>query len=388
MQAKETMPDAAPDPAHMEVYWNLTRPVRRVLNAKGTLLIWTAAGLFLSLLVVLVLKPYYTSEAVFLPPKSDVSSSGSSPLILFGGDETSDTYLGMLGSRSVADHVIDKLGLVSEFHVKDQETARIILARSSTFSVNKNTLISVQVSARTGKLASDIANAYLDALYDLNGQMVASASAHRRMFFDQQLQDQKKALSEAEVDLKATQERTGIVLPVGEAEAGIAATAQLQSQINEAETRLAGLRVGATENNPAVIQLRTQIDQLRNQLAKQQAGSTSRGSRAGLTPQGRLPEFTLEYAQKQHEVQLRQTVYDALVQQYEKARLASLDPGPQLQIIDRAEAGKRKSGPPRKIIVLAGISIGFVLGLFYILTADLLRNFITAVRRPIPAEPR
>jgi len=208
------------------------------------------------------------------------------------------------------------------------------------------------------------------------------------MFFDQQLQDQKKALSEAEVDLKATQERTGIVLPVGEAEAGLAATAQLQSQINEAETRLAGLRVGATEKNPDVIQLRTQVDQLRSQLAQQQASSNPRGSRTGLTPQGRLPEFTLEYAQKQHEVQLRQTVYDALVQQYERARLASLDPGPQLQIIDRAEAGKRKSGPPRKIILLTGIVAGFLLGLFYILTADLVRNFIAAVRRPVPAEPR
>src|SRR6202012_5992856 len=130
-----------------------------------------------------------------------------------------------------------------------------------------------------GKLAADIANAYLDALYDLNGQMVASASAHRRMFFDQQLQEQKKELSEAEVDLKATQEHTGIVLPVGEAEAGLAATAQLQSHINEAETRLAGLRVGATENNPDVIQLRTQIGQVRSQRAKQQADSSPRGPR-------------------------------------------------------------------------------------------------------------
>jgi len=309
-------------------------------------------------------------------------------LDLLRADETSDTYLGMLGSRTVADQVVDKLGLVSEFHAADQASARRILSGSSRFSLDKNTLISVQVNASTGKLASDIANAYLDALYDLNGQMVASASAHRRMFFDQQLQEQKKELSEAEVDLKATQERTGIVLPVGEAEAGLAATAQLQSQINEAETRLAGLRVAGTEKNPDVIQLRTQIDQLRSQLAHQQASSNSGGSRAGLTPQGRLPEFTLEYAQKQHEVQLRQTVYDALVQQYEKARLSSLDPGPQLQIIDRAVAADRKSGPPRKIIVLAGLAIGFLLGVFYILTADLVRNFIAAVRRPNPAEPR
>lgn len=389
METKEPMPDAARDSSDLEVHWNLALPIRRILNGKRTLLISTAAGFLLGLIVVLVWKPYYTSEAVFLPPKSDVvPTAGASSLLLFGSDETSDTYFGMLGSRTVADHVIDKLGLVSEFHAKDQSNARVILASSSKFRLNKNTMITVQVNASTGKLASDIANAYLDALYDLNGQMVDSASAHRRIFFDQQLQEQKQELSKAEVELKATQERTGIVLPAGEAQAGITATAQLQSQINEAETRLAGLRVAATEKNPEVVQLRTQIDQLRSQLAHQQASGAPNGTKAGLTPQGRLPEFTLEYAQKQHEVQLRQAVYDALVQQYEKARLASLDPGPQLQIVDRAVVPNRKSGPPRKLILLAGIAGGFLFGVFYILTADLARNFIAAVRKPLPAESR
>jgi tyrosine-protein kinase Etk/Wzc len=388
METKEIMPDAARDSSDLEVHWNLALPVRRILNGKRTLLISTAAGFLLSLSVVLVWKPYYTAEAVFLPPKSDFSTSGASPMVLFGANESSDTYLGMLSSRTVADEVIDKLGLVSKFHVRDQSIARSILAGSSKFSVDKNTLISVQVNAGTRQLASDIANAYLDALYDLNGQMVTSASAHRRMFFDQQLQEQKKELSEAEVDLKATQERTGIVLPAGEAQAGIAASAQLQSEINAAETRLAGLLVADTEKNPEVIQLRTQIDQLRSQLARQQASTTPNGTRAGLTPQGRLPEFTLEYAQKQHEVQLRQAVYDALVQQDEKARLASLDPGPQLQVIDRAISPDRKSGPPRKMIVLAGIAIGFIFGVLFILTADLMRNFIAAVRTSDSAESR
>jgi uncharacterized protein involved in exopolysaccharide biosynthesis len=387
MEAKEAMPDQARDP-NLEVHWNFARPVRRILNGKRILLISTAAGFFLGLILVLVWKPYYTSEAVFLPPKSDVPNSTPSSLMLFGADDKSDTYLGMLASRSVADKLIDELGLVSEFHATDRDIARSILANSSNFSLNKNTMIIVQVKARTGKLSADIANAYLDALYELNGEMVTSASAHRRMFFEQQLQEQKLALSQAEVDLKATQERTGIVLPVGEAEAGLTATAQLQAQINAAETRLAGLRVGATESNPEVVQLRTQINQLRSQLAHQQTDSAARGPGAGLTSQRRLPEFTLEYQQKQHEVKLRETVYDALVQQYEKARLSSIDPGPQLQIVDRAIAPNRKSGPPRKIILLAGIVSGFLFGLLYILTADLIRNFFAALRMPLPAEPR
>lgn len=382
------MLDAAREVDDAEVSWNLAPVVRRVLDGRRTLLISSAVGLLLSLLLVLVWKPYYSAQAVFLPPKNDPSTSVTPTMISLAGDDLSDTYLGMLGSRTVADEVIDKLGLVSQFQVKDEDAARVVLSSASRFSVNKNSLIIVQVDAKTGKLASDIANAYLEGLYDLNGQMVASASSHRRSFFDEQLREQKKALSDAEVELRNTQERTGIVLPAGEAQAGISATAQLQFEINQAETRLAGLRVAETEENPTVVQLRSQIAQLRSQLARQQASDAPRGSRTGLTPQGRLPEFTLESQQKQHEVQLRQAVYDALVQQYEKARLSSLDPGPQLQIIDRALVPNRKAGPPRKIIVIVGVVLGFLFGVLYILTAGLVRKFVAAVRKPLPAEPR
>ena len=235
------------------------------------------------------------------------------------------------------------------------------------------------------KLAADIANAYLDALFRLNGQMVASGSSYRRIFFEQQLQEQKQLLDKAENALKNTQVSTGVVLPQGEAEAGLNATAQLQAQINAAEAHLAGLLTGCTEQNPEVVTARSQLAQLRAQLSRQQA-DTGRGQ--GIPSNGRMPELSLEYTQRAREVRLDETEYDALVQQYERARLESIDPGPQLQIVDRAVPAERKSGPSRKNIVAVGTLLGFAAGLVYVLGAGSLRRVIRLLREtPSAAAP-
>jgi uncharacterized protein involved in exopolysaccharide biosynthesis len=286
----------------------------------------------------------------------------------------------MLSSRTVADEVIDRLNLVAVYKAKLKTDARAALAQNSRFSVSKNALISVAVTDQDPKLAASIANAYLDALYRLNGQMVSSASDHRRMFFEDQLSLQKAALAAAENDLKATEQNTGVVLPASEAQVNLNATAQLQAQINAAETRLAGLLAGATEQNPQVVEARSQLRQLQSQLASQLSPTNRQAG--GLTNSRQLPAVVLQNAEKEREVKLRETVYDALVGQYERARLAAADPGPQFQIVDRAIEPERKSGPPRRLIAIGGFAIGLLLGILWILLVPLLRGMLAALREP------
>ena len=210
-----------------EVEWNLIATARRVFRARWRLILATLIGVALGAAYAFLLKPYYQAQAVFLPPKSTDASAagpGGGANFLLGTTDLSDTYLGMLGSRSVADDVIDHLDLMNVYHAKERIVARTLLGSASRFSVSKNALIQVTVTAGDPKLAPKIANAYLEALYRLSGQMAGTASEHRRVFFEDQLQQQKAALDAAEVDLKNTQQRTGVVLPSCEEEAGLQAT--------------------------------------------------------------------------------------------------------------------------------------------------------------------
>ncbi len=368
-------------PERDEVTWSLLDSVRRIVRGRRLLLGTTAAGLALGVLLAFLMKPYYVAEAVFLPPKNTDLMAGvgqGSAAALLGQDQLSDTYLGLVASRTVADDVIDHLGLMATFRAKDRSQARGILAAVSRFGVNKNSFVTVEIKAGNAKLAAAIGNAYLDALYRLNGGMIESASSHRRAFFEAQLAVQKDALAAAELELKNSQERSGLVSPAGEAAAGISATASLQAQVNVAEARLAGLEVGGTEQNPEVVQARTLVGELRAQLARQQADSAAHG--AGIASNKRLPGLALEYAQKEREVKLREAVYDSLVQQYEKARLSSIDPGPQLQVVDRAVEPEHKAGPNRRLIAGFGLMLGLVAGLAWLLLVDPIQRTMAALR--------
>ncbi|MDW5266810.1 MAG: GNVR domain-containing protein [Edaphobacter sp.] len=294
------------------------------------------------------------------------------------GQDPSDMYLGMLASVSVTDDVIDHLGLIEIYHAKKKVDARNALKGQAKFKVDKNSLISVEVTSNDPKLAARIANAYLDALYRLNGSMVASASAHRRAFYEEQMESQKEDLDASEVALKEAEEKTGIVLPEGAAQAGLRTIVDLQASIGTAEAKLSGLLMGATNDNPGVIQSRAELSELRSQLARQQANSAKQKPGTGLASSAALPGLTMELLRKMRDVKLNETLYDTLTQQYERARIESLDPGPQFQIVDHALVPERKAGPPRKLLVVGGIVLGFLAGLIFVLTRDAIARLIEA----------
>lgn len=363
-----------------EVTISVIDVVRRIEAGKFLILLCCLAGLLLGVAFALLTRPWYQAQAIFLPPETpDLASSSPTAALLIKQDPT-DIYLGLLASRSVADDVIDHVGLMNSLHANIRTDARASLAGISKFTVSKNQLISVQVTMGDPVLAAAVANAYLDALYRLNGQMVSSSSSHREEFFEGQLAKQKEVLARAETDLKTTQERIGIVSPEGEAQAGIAATSQLQAQIGAAKTRLAGLRVGATEENPQVIEARTQLGELQGLLAQVQASSAARRPGAGIASTRELPGLSLEYARKQRELKLRESIYNGLTQQYERARLAAIDPGPQLQVVDRAIVAERKSGPSRRLYVAGGLVAGLLVSLGYLLLSAPVRRLSHAYR--------
>lgn len=360
-----------------EIELNFVDTVRRVIRSRRALLVFTLAGCMLGAVIAFAWPRWYEAQSVFLPPESPEAAIPTPSLLL--KQDQSDMYLGMLSSRSVADFVIDHVGLMNVYHAKTRSDARTALRGSSKFLISKSKLISVTITARQPQLAADIANAYLDALYHLNGAMVSSAAEHRRVFFEEQLESQKNSLSEAEVELKKAEEETGIVLPEGEAQAGLRATADLQASINAAEAKLSALEVGATDQNPRVIEAQAQIAELKAQLLRQQANKKARLPGTGLASSADLPRLQLEYLRKMRDVKLRELIYTTLTQQYEKARISSLDPGPQFQVVDRAVIPERKAGPPRKWIVLGGATLGFFVGLGYLLFVDSLKRLIHMV---------
>ncbi|HWI11108.1 MAG TPA: GNVR domain-containing protein, partial [Burkholderiaceae bacterium] len=140
-------------------------------------------------------------------------------------------------------------------------------------------------------------------------------------------------------------------------EALIAGAAQVRAQIAEREVQLKVLRTGSTDQNADVIRLRAEIAALRTELARMEGGGT--GSMIDI-PMGKLPAAGVEYVRARRELKLQETLLEAMVRQYELAKVDEAREGPLLQQIDRAVPPDYKSKPSRALLVIIVTLLGLV----------------------------
>jgi uncharacterized protein involved in exopolysaccharide biosynthesis len=341
-------------------------------------------GFFALATVVAFLLPFqYTSAVSFIPPNLNNSSSMASALAgqlsalgagdLVGGVKNpGDLYAGILRSRSVTGELVKQFDLMHVYRVKKESQAEKILDSSTDVTVDmKSSIVTVGVTAKSPVLAHDLASAYMDALRETNGRLALSQSSQRRLFFGQQLEQEKNDLADAEVDLKKTEEQSGLIAPTGQTEAEITTIAQTQAQMAVREVQLAALRDSATEQNPEVIRLRSEIDDLQGQLARLQRGSGD-GSTAAI-PTSKVPELQLEYVRKEREVKYHEALFDMLSRQYEAARLDEARDAPVLQVLDPASYPDTKSSPKRSYYMAGGLVFGFFASCVWVLIREPLR---------------
>jgi len=346
-------------------------------NKKTILIFSLGAGALAALIAFFVMKPIYTAEAVFLPPQSAPGSTASllagqlGSIGALGGlgglKSPGDVYLGILGSRTIADTLIKRFNLQRVYKAKRMSDAEASLKKQSTFVIGKDTLITISVVDNDPHRAADVANGYLDALYEQNGRLALTESGQRRVFFEQQLAREKDALADAEVDLKRTEEQTGIIAPNGQALVAIEAVEQLRAQITSEEVRLSVLQQSSTDQNPEVVRSRIEIERLQQQLRKLENDASQRPPGSVQAPTAKVPELSLAYVRKQREVKYHETLFELLARQYESARLDESREAPLLQVVDRAVVPDKKSGPHRGLIIMAGFFLGLGTGALWVI---------------------
>lgn len=364
------------------------------LREKKTILRWMATAFILSvILVAFVLKPTYTAEALFIPPQNSPGSAitqlagqlGSLGIAggLGGLKTPADIYIGILQSRTIADDVIARFHLQEVYKSKKLSGAEKMLGENTKFVAGKDTLIKISVDDEDPQRAANIANGFLDELQHQNGRLALTESSQRRLFFERQLEKEKDALADAEVDLKKTQESTGLIAPSPQMQVEIATIADIRAQITSREIQLSSMRQAATDQNPEVIRVQTQIEGLQKQLQKLQNDTQQRRPGSTQLPTAKVPALALEYIRKQREVKYHELLFESVAKQYEMARLDESREAPVLQIVDRAIVPDTKSGPHRLLIILAMTLVGAVLGMMIVF----LKWYIAMLKKdPITAE--
>ena len=337
-----------------------------------------------AIVVSLLLTPIFTAKTTLLPPQSSGGGGAAAAALaslgglaglagISAGGTTADTVVAMLKSRSAKDQIIDQFNLVEYYEADLREDVYKTLDTVVRVSTDKKSnLITIEVDDKDPELAAKMANAYYTVLKGLMTRVAVTEAQQRRQFFEDQFLKSKEELSNAEVKLKETQERTGLVELKSQAEATIEAVARLRGEIAQREVQLSAMRTFATPENADYRRVVAELNGLRAELKKLDKGGE--GGELGLVSAGNLPEQGLEYVRALREVKYQEAVFEIMAKQFELAKVDEAKDGGNVQQLDAATVPERKSKPKRAIIVVATVLAACFLAVLLAFVRSAIRN--------------
>jgi uncharacterized protein involved in exopolysaccharide biosynthesis len=279
-------------------------------------------------------------------------------------------YVALLTSRTVEDGMINRFGLMREYHAKRMSGARKTLEHRSTIvSGSKDGLIRLTIEDGEAKRAAELANGYVEEFRKLSASLAITEAARRRLFFEEQLQTAKDGLTEAEEAMAKTQQSTGVLQIDSQARTLIESAAILRAQVVAKQVQIEGMRSFATDDNPEVVLAKQELAALQLQLERLGGSQHDDPSDLNLS-KGRATQAGMEYLRRYRDLKYKETVFELLAKEFEIARLDEAREGSIIQVVDTAVVPDKKSFPPRTLIVIGTTILGFFAAAFCVFVRE------------------
>ena len=362
---------------YLRLFWEH----RRFLFRTGTY------ALLASILIAFLIPVRYQSLTRLMPPDSQ-SASGIGMLAamagkggtaglgglagdLLGVKSSGALFVGILGSETVQDRLIDEFNLMRIYHDRKIEDARKDLAERTEVSEDrKSGIITIGVTDHDPKRAAGMAKAYVGELDRLVAQVSTSSARRERIFLEGRLEKVKGDLDSAAKNFSQFASKNSAIDIPAQGKAMVEAAAVLQGQLIAAQAELSGLEQIYTDSNVRVRAVRARVNELQKKLNEIGSAGTPGGSQGenSLYPSIRkLPLLGVTYADLFRQTKIQETVYELLTQQYELAKVQEAKEIPTVKVLDPAIVPTKKSFPPRGVIVLMGTILGVTLAMTWIL---------------------
>jgi uncharacterized protein involved in exopolysaccharide biosynthesis len=319
-----------------------------------------------AVIVTLLMPNIYTGVTRILPPQQS-QSTAAAMLNQLGGlagiagqslgiKNPNDLYVGMLKSRTVADNLISRFELRKLYERKTLDDTRKELEGNTRITSGRDGIIVVEFEDKDPKRAAMIANAYIEELYELTQTLAVTEASQRRLFFERQLDQTRKNLTNAEAAARQGLEKGGLVVVDAQGRGMIETTARLRGQIAVKEIQISAMRAFATGQNPELRQAQHELDAMKQELAKMEGTSSLRDNAGSVRKSEGMENLRLL-----RDVKYYETIFELLAKQYEIARIDEARDASLVQVLDKAVEPERKSKPKRTLIVILGaLSAGFL----------------------------
>lgn len=340
----------------------------------------------LAVVVAVNMKDVYSASAQVVPVQASQSNNaaailGQLNLGSFGSalnNRNAEFFTRIMRSRKVGERMVQRFDLIKRYEVESASQALGVLARKMDFAVDaKSGVLTITVDDWNPVTSADMTNFLVQQLVDVTREITVSEATQRRVYFERQLAAAQERQRAAEAELKAYQTRTGVYGLDHAASNTLAMIAKLEAEIAAKNIQLRVMRTTMTDDNPQMLGALEQLKGLRAQLAtlKSRGGDVDNSV-------GRLNEISGEYSRLWRELKYQESVIDILVKQFELAKLDEGRDMPSVQVLDYAVVPERHDKPRRKLMVIAALMGGGLLGFLLAFVAE---AFDRARREPVAA---
>jgi tyrosine-protein kinase Etk/Wzc len=365
----------------------------RIRTGRRAITVTAIAAALASTAVMLVVPESYRARATLLPPRGEsslglaaavLSQAGLDQLPVFGGQGagSSDIFIEILRSRTVADRIIESIGLLKAYHLENRprelamESARMALRKRVISRSAFTGVITVDAEHRTGlfprfrpaererarKMAADIANSFCSELDATNREQASARARASREYYERQLVTTRVSRQEAIHKLAEFRRSTGAVPIEAEMQLSLQAAGEMKSQLLAKKIELGLVLHTDTQMSPRARTLRGQIDEIERQLRGIETGlwmnaDTGSGT-ADSGNDGALVAY--EYGRLLREAKTQEALEDILTQQFYDAQMQENRDLPTVEVLDRAIPPARKQAPVRSRVVLGATLLAAV----------------------------
>lgn len=301
-----------------------------------------------------------------------------------GRDGTvSDKLVTLIRSRSVTQQAIARHHLlpylVSQRGQPDEatlrEAEREVERKLNVMVDGKTGVVSLRADHTNPQAAADIANAFLDELDAFLQANSFSSERRKRDLLERKVDSVAADLRKVEDEVANFQEQNRIVELGAQTQAVVQAYTNLKTELMNKVREEALLKRSVSRNDVQLIGLRQEILQLKADLQ-----SLENGSNDSLLAFKSVPRFELQLERLKRQQAMKQRIYELVSEQLEIAKIEEAKEALSFQVIDRAIAPDKPSGPARGFLLLVAGLGGLLAGVFLVLGLDKMRRAQAPVR--------
>ncbi len=334
-----------------------------LVNIKTILFITIVSTIIVFIYLLLISPITYNSEVTILPPSEDNQVGGLSSLLsggdfsslLLGGGFTgsSQLFMEILKSRSVAEYVVKKNDLVEYYSADDLYDACKELQDNLDMNVSKEGIISLSVNVKSGflpkffgdtdslkRLSAALSNSYTEALDKVNREKNSYKAKRARIYIEAQLERTRTKLDSVESALMEFQQKNKAISLPEQLNAAIEGASKLKSEMVKTELEIGLLEPNLKEDNVTLVTLKKKLSELKKEYGKLELGSEDY-----LIAFKDVPELGMELARLMRDVKIQNEVYLLLQQQYYKEKIQENRDTPTIEVLDKAILPDKVSSP-------------------------------------------